>query len=89
MHVWMLHFQQRTKDGLGRIRGQFQTAGLTWENKVNSQQNLGVMRMGVRLYRWFNLPRQFWMVFNIYAEIEIFFKKTLFSILNLYVTLPY
>ena len=79
MHAWMLHFQQRTKDGLGRIHAQFQIAHLTWENKVNSQKNLGAMRMGVRLYRWFNLPRQFWMVFNVNAKLEIFFSNNAVS----------
>jgi hypothetical protein len=39
MHAWMSYSQQCTKDGLGSIRGQFQTAGLTWKNKVNPQQN--------------------------------------------------
>jgi hypothetical protein len=52
-------------------------------------KNLGAMRMGVRLYRWFNLPRQFWTVFNVNAKLEIFFQTTLFSVLNLYVTIPY
>jgi hypothetical protein len=79
MHASMLHFQQRTRDDLGRIRGQFWTAGLTWENKVNSKQNLGAMRMGVRIYRWFNLPHQFWIVFNIYGKIEIFLKQSCFK----------